>query len=261
MALLIPFLCCGCGSGDAEIEPESVTAGAEAAPTEEPTAAAPRWPRPTPPVLYRTVAVESPAVVRGTVTAATSGRGVFFDVPATESCATEPTVFAAGPLTSAVLRLEGISSGRPMDPLDASVKLAGCAVTPPVQLAVLGSRVIFSSGDSAEHAPRLIRWDGYQDLGSATTPADGSPVERRLRVPGLVHIRCDTHPASRGWLWVMDHPYHALSHADGTFRIEDVPPGAYTLRAWHEGFEPQQLDIEIPPQGELLLDIVMNKAG
>ena len=37
-----------------------------------------------------------------------------------------------------------------------------------------------------------------------------------------------------GWIIVIDHPYHDITGADGSFVLENVPPGTYTLEVWHE---------------------------
>lgn len=50
----------------------------------------------------------------------------------------------------------------------------------------------------------------------------------------MVPIRCDVHGWMNAYAGVMDHPYFAVSGPDGTFEIEGVPPGTYTIEAWHE---------------------------
>ena len=249
------------GCGDPPASPvEPPTAAVEATPAEE--VSPPRWPRPIPPELYQVEEVPDPGVVRGTVLAAYDGSGVHFDVKDTELCTEElmRETFPAGPLAGVVLRLEGIASGAPVEASDVPIQIGGCDLSPRVQLAPVGGSVVFSSTDGVEHTPRLILWEGYRDLGSITVPADGSPTKRRLRVPGLVHLRCDAHPAARAWIWVEDHPYHGLTGADGTYRIGGVPPGRYVLHAWHEGFEKQHLEVNVPPSGELQLDLVLTGA-
>jgi hypothetical protein len=37
-----------------------------------------------------------------------------------------------------------------------------------------------------------------------------------------------------GWIYVFDHPYFAVTDADGSFTIKDVPPGDHVLELWHE---------------------------
>jgi hypothetical protein len=36
------------------------------------------------------------------------------------------------------------------------------------------------------------------------------------------------------WVYGAENPYYAVTPKDGTFKITDVPPGSYTLVAWHE---------------------------
>ena len=248
----------GCGDPPAPAE-EPTPDGEEATPSAEPPP--PRWPHPIPPERYLTEEVASPGVVRGTVLAATDGRGVHFAVEDTELCTEERVeTFPAGPLAGVVVWLEGIARGAPIEARDIEVQIGGCDLAPRVQLAPVGSTVAFSSTDGAEHSPRLILWDGHRDLGSAVAPADGSPGKRRLRVPGLVQMRCDAHPAARAWIWVQDHPYYALTGAGGTYRIPGIPPGRYVLHAWHEGFDEQTLEVNVPASGALQLDLVLTGA-
>jgi len=252
----------GCGAAPADEPVEEGPTEDEPAATVSPEPAAdpahPRWPRSIPPELYRAEEVDSPAVVRGTVLAATEGRGIHFAVEDSELCTEEllPETFPPGPLAGVVVWLEGVTAGEPLQERDVDLRVGGCDLSPRVQLAPLGSNVSFTSTDGAEHVARSILWDGYRDLGSVTVPADGSSVQRKLRVPGLVHLRCEAHPAARAWIWVQPHPYHALTGPEGTYRIGKIPPGRYVLHAWHEGFAEQTLQVDVPPSGELQLDLV-----
>jgi len=51
----------------------------------------------------------------------------------------------------------------------------------------------------------------------------------------VVPVVCDVQPYVQGTIVVVDTPYYAMTDADGSFRIRDVAPGTYALRAFHEG--------------------------
>jgi plastocyanin len=52
---------------------------------------------------------------------------------------------------------------------------------------------------------------------------------------GPVSLSCNIHPWMKGWVRVFDHPYYAVTDADGRFEIKLVPPGNAQLVGWHEG--------------------------
>jgi Carboxypeptidase regulatory-like domain len=67
-------------------------------------------------------------------------------------------------------------------------------------------------------------------------------ITRRLTRPGIVRVVCDAHPHMTAWMIVHDNPYYAVTDARGAFRIDGIPPGAYKITMWHEGFRPRGLD-------------------
>ena len=52
----------------------------------------------------------------------------------------------------------------------------------------------------------------------------------------MIAVKCDVHPWMRAYIGVFDHPYFTLSAADGSFALKNLPPGEYTIEAWHERF-------------------------
>ena len=58
-------------------------------------------------------------------------------------------------------------------------------------------------------------------------------------------MKCDVHPWMTAWIGVFNHPYFAVTSSDGSFTISHVPPGNYTLAAWHEALPQQQQSITV----------------
>ena len=50
----------------------------------------------------------------------------------------------------------------------------------------------------------------------------------------MVPFKCDVHGWMNAYVGVLDHPYFAVTKDDGKFEIKDLPPGTYTIEAWHE---------------------------
>jgi len=55
-----------------------------------------------------------------------------------------------------------------------------------------------------------------------------------FKKPETVRIDCDLHTWMRAWVVVTEHPFYAVTEANGEFVIDNVPPGKYTLKIWQE---------------------------
>ena len=78
-----------------------------------------------------------------------------------------------------------------------------------------------------------VHWYG-PGQGNVALIAGSQPVPRRFDAPGIYQIKCDVHGWMQAFVRVDAHSYHAISDTSGRFRVTDVPPGSFTLEAWHE---------------------------
>ena len=62
-----------------------------------------------------------------------------------------------------------------------------------------------------------------------------------------VMIQCDIHPWMKAYIAVVPHPYFAVTGDDGTFALNDLPPGDYTIEVWHEKYGTQEQQITVDP--------------
>lgn len=142
-----------------------------------------------------------------------------------------------GRVADVVVALTDVRRGRaPADeeaPLD--VVRSGCRFEPHVAARMAGQAVRFSNRDAVMHNLRARRETrSVLDIG---LPSEGAATTRTLEEPGVLRLVCDVgHTWELGWLHVFEHPYFAVTDDEGTFRIDGVPPGRYTLTVWHEGW-------------------------
>lgn len=140
-------------------------------------------------------------------------------------------------LGGVVVWLDGVRSGKPL-PLEKRIELESvdCRLTPRVQAGIMGGAVNVIGHDpfrqllrfmvSGEAAPRVTVLLGKDE--------QVVPSELPLKAPGLVVVRDAGHSWPRAWIAVFDHPYFAVTKPDGSYVIDQVPPGTFTLSAWHE---------------------------
>ena len=77
-------------------------------------------------------------------------------------------------------------------------------------------------------------------------PNQGMEKEQTFRTAEvMVKIRCDVHGWMGAYAGVLDHPYFAVSGEDGSFSIEGLPAGTYTLEAWHETLGTQEMTVTV----------------
>jgi hypothetical protein len=63
----------------------------------------------------------------------------------------------------------------------------------------------------------------------------------------MVPIECNVHGWMNAYVGVLDHPYFAVSGNDGAFSIGNLPPGTYTIEAWHEKYGTQTQEVTLGP--------------
>jgi plastocyanin len=120
----------------------------------------------------------------------------------------------------------------------------------PIQV---GTRVEFPNFDPTFHNVFSYSPPKRFDLGRYRP--DERPIPSQLfDKPGLVTLRCDIHEHMRGLILVLESPYFVLSDTDGRFRLDHVPAGRFTLKAWINSKTTLEKTVEIPASGTIQVE-------
>jgi plastocyanin len=74
----------------------------------------------------------------------------------------------------------------------------------------------------------------------------------------MVPFKCDVHAWMNAWVGVMNHPYFAVTGADGRFALPNLPAGTYTVEAWHEAAGTASGSVTVTAQGTASLALTLN---
>ncbi len=84
-------------------------------------------------------------------------------------------------------------------------------------------------------------------------PGDIKEKLKPRRSP-YIGINCEAHNFMFGYMLAPKHPYATVVGADGSFTLGDVPPGEYTLKAWHPRFGVKKVKIKVAAGGKVTQD-------
>ncbi len=118
-----------------------------------------------------------------------------------------------------------------------------CLYVPRVSGARTWQTIKLLNKDPAQHNFRTAQW-------SRTLNSAGQWDTVRFDAPqNPVQLRCDLHTWMIGHLWILDHPFFAVTDDNGAFELKGLPPGDYTIEAWHEAFGAQTQTVKLEPKG------------
>jgi plastocyanin len=147
--------------------------------------------------------------------------------------------------------LEGKQFPAPATP--ATIDQKGCWFAPRVLGIQVGQTLSVVNSDPVTHnihpmAEINREWNHSQGAGD-------EPLGRKFTKPEvMIRVKCNIHSWMHAFIGVVDHPYYAVSGATGTFTIPNLPPGDYTLEAWHEKLGAQDQKITVSPSGKVTAD-------
>ena len=141
---------------------------------------------------------------------------------------------------------DGLDQGYSFDPPAGPMVLdqKGCVYTPRVFGVRVGQTVeIVNSDDTIHnvHALPMANQEFNQSLLKKT-----AKMSKTFTVPEvMVRVKCDVHGWMLAWAGVLTHPFFAVTDAAGNFSLKGLPPGTYTVEAWHEKLGTQSMKVTV----------------
>lgn len=234
---------------------------------------------------HETVEVKNGATIKGVV----KFKGI---VPSDEAIAIDKNVEVCGKeqklnkytitnsmVKNVVVFIDEPKKGKPI-PKNTVVDIAikKCLVEPLVSVGFVGGKFVLRNDDDILHTLQLKLWLEYQRKVSARPlengatiyniafPLKGKKIEKPIKGShryqpdtGVIRVTSNTHTWMRGYVFAFDHPYAAVTDEKGFFVIDNLLPGEYVLKVWHEGFGWQEKKIKLSPSETANIEIMYEK--
>ncbi|MCE9630056.1 MAG: hypothetical protein K8S94_04955 [Planctomycetia bacterium] len=108
-----------------------------------------------------------------------------------------------------------------------------CRFEPHVAFVQVGQELVIKNSDTVGHNSNVATVKNPPS--NNLIPAGGEVAAKFASDEAIpAQVTCNIHPWMKAWLVVRPNPYAAVSKADGTFEIKDLPVGEVELQFWHE---------------------------
>jgi len=156
---------------------------------------------------------------------------------------------AKGDHANVIVYVKDGLGGRTFDvsktPIEISQK--GCMYSPHVVALMAGQPLSVVNGDKTTHnihpVPKNNReWNKSQQVGAPNIE------ETFAREEVSIPVKCNIHPWMKSYIGVFKIPYFQVTGANGSFELKNLPPGTYTIEAWHEKYGTSDQTVTIGPK-------------
>jgi plastocyanin len=159
----------------------------------------------------------------------------------------------------AVVTLEGVTKGKAIEKETIhELDNVNCRFVPHVVVASVGQFVLLKNSDPILHTAHAY----FKDQPHFNVGMYPGRVSRKpLAAAGTAKVICEVHPWMSAHLVITDHPYHAVTDVYGEYQIQDVPPGTYRLKIWHEKLGVQERPVEVTTGTISKVDFILPVSG
>ena len=156
----------------------------------------------------------------------------------------EVVVGAGGELANVIVYVKN-APATPVPTQPAVLDQHGCKYSPHVTAVQAGQPIQIKNSDNTLHNVHAMpNVNGQFNEGQ---PVQGMVSTKKFDKvePTPFRIKCDVHGWMKSYMAVLPNSYHSVSQANGSFSIANLPPGNYTVVAWHEKFGSQEQQVTV----------------
>ncbi len=127
---------------------------------------------------------------------------------------------------------------------------------PHVLPVIVGTKVDFGNSDTVRHnvfSPSKAKRFNLGIYGS------GKVREVTFDKPGIVTILCNVHTEMSAFIVILENPYFTLTGPEGEFTINNIPPGTYTIKTWHEKLKEQEQEITLKQDEGMTINFTLTR--
>lgn len=156
----------------------------------------------------------------------------------------EVVVGPAGELANVIVFIKNAPNGPAMT-TPAVIDQKGCKYHPHVQVVQVNQPIQIRNDDATLHNIHAL--PAVNSAFNEGQPVQGMVSTKKFDKVEMTpfRIKCDVHGWMKSYMAVLPHPYWGVSQMNGTFTIANLPPGQYTIVAWHEKYGQQEQNITV----------------
>jgi hypothetical protein len=125
----------------------------------------------------------------------------------------------------------------------ALLKQWGCRYMPHVLAVETNQEIWVQNEDSVAHTVHPMARINKEV--NRSQPPGTPPLVIKYDKPEVIRVKCELHPWMRGIFVVLKNSHYSVSDGSGSFSLPNLPPGKYTVKAWHEQFGEQSQVVSI----------------
>jgi plastocyanin len=153
---------------------------------------------------------------------------------------------SAGNLENVVVYISsGLQNPDPTPPQEpAVITQDGCSYKPHVIALQANQKLRIVNVDKTSHNIHPMP-DANREWNKSQPPDAPAVEESFAREEVGIPVKCNVHPWMRAYISVFRHPYFSVTNPSGAFSIKNLPPGTYTVSAWHEKLGTQSQKVTV----------------